>query len=225
MNQNQLTTGYLKELEQVYADTPEFRNGKIRHKALIVLYGLANQGKTSTLMDLLFHLTNNNQVKQYVDKHFTKKNRKRQQCYKDGYFVLSYMDNSIFISTCGDGAAECERNKDFFERKPISQPVYIIDGTQVTPLAKLSEEEQKAKFYNVTPQICVSACRTEGGSVEATMYMSKKFLSHIRQELFIRKIGSSGSKMPKSIYQDGPIITNDDDILARNIKEYIDKIL
>lgn len=225
MNQESQITSYSKELEQVYADTPEFLKGKIRHKALIVLFGLGNQGKTSTLFDLLFLLTSNsNQIKIHINKYFTKKNRKGQLCYKDGYFVLYYSDNPIFISTCGDGAAECERNKDFFERKPISQPIYIIDGTRVLPLEKLSEEEQNAKYYNVPPQICVSACRTEGGSVDATMYMSKKFLSHILQEVFIRKIGKKGG-ITESIYPDGPVITKDDHCLALDIKEYIDKMI
>jgi hypothetical protein len=211
------------ETEQNIQDASEFTSEKIRHQALIILYGLGNQGKTSTLTDLLFLLTNA-QVKHFVNKNFTKKDKKGLLHYKDGYYVLRYKGKGVFISTYGDGRIECERNKDFFECKEIDVPIYVIDGKTVRELKSMSDKEQQRKYYDVKPNFLISACRTEGGSVDATMYLANKLLSKIQQEVWIRKFGIKEGELPEYIDLTYPIITKDDDNVARDIRAFINRV-
>ena len=210
-----------RENEEQIKDSPDYTIDKIHHQALIILFGLGNQGKTSTLTDLLFLLTNVD-VANYVNNNFISK--KKQNHYQDNYYVLHYNDSTIFIATYGDGSSECERNQDFFEHKPIDKPIYIIEGINVKLLKDLPKKEQKSKYYKQVPDFCIAACRTEGGSVDATLYIAKKFLPHIKQEVWIRKIGMQPGESPDYINPSIPIITKKDDILAKEILALINRL-
>ncbi len=210
-------------IEEYIQDASEFIPGRIHHQSLIVLYGLGNQGKTSTLTDLLFLLTNA-RIRDYVNAYFVRTMSNGSICYNDGYYVLKYERRSVFIATYGDGREECERNKDFFEHRPIDVPIYVIEKDRVLVLDELSEKEQKKKYKDVTPDFCISACRTEGGSVDAMMYLSDKMLPHILQEVWIRKLGIAEGEKPDFIYPSVPIITRKDDNVARAIKAFIRRV-
>ena len=222
------TSNYLKPVttdatEQLIKDASEFVNGKIVHQSLIVLYGLGNQGKTNTLTDLLFLLTAPD-IKIFVNKNFIRVNRRKVKHYKDGYYVLSYEEKNVFISTYGDGRKECERNKDFFEGKKIDEPIYVIDGPHIIELNEMTETEQQSRYYNNKPDFLISACRTEGGGVDATMYLADKLLPNVLQQVWIRKFGIKDGQSPDYIDSTYPIITKNDDKMAHDIKGFIDRV-
>ena len=223
MSKKSLATNTGENTEHIIDDAYEFINGDKQYQSLIVLYGLGNQGKTSTLTDLLFLLTNA-RVRDFINKNLTKMDKKGLMHYKDGCYVLRYKGRGVFISTYGDGRIECERNKDFFESKEIDVPIYVIEGTTVRELNSMSSKEQQRKYYNVKPNFLISACRTEGGSVDATMYLADKLLSKIQQEVWIRKFGIKEDELPEYVYAAYPIITKYDDIVARDIKAFINRV-
>ena len=204
-------------------DAFEFINNKNEHQALIVLYGLGNKGKTSTLTDLVFLLTNA-RVKGEINKIFINIDKNGNQRYRDAFYVVMYKGKRIFISTGGDGREICENNIAFFERKGIKQKIHIIEGTAICELDSLSKADQNNKYYRVKPDFIVSACRTEGGSVDANMYFADKLLSKVNQEVWIRKYGMKEGEMPEYIDAKHPIITKNDNDVASDIKAFIDRV-
>lgn len=204
-------------------DAFEFIRNKNEHQALIVLYGLGNKGKTSTLTDLVFLLTNA-RIKGMINRNFIYVDKNGNQHYKDAYYVLKYSEKTFFVSTYGDGREECENNIAFFERRVVRQKIHIIEGTCIRELDTLSKAEQNNKYYKVKPDFIVSACRTEGGSVDANMYFADKLLSKVNQEVWIRKYGMKEGEVPVYIDAKYPIITKNDNAVANDIKAFIDRV-
>ena len=206
-------------------DNWELSLREIPHQTQIVLYGLGNQGKTTTLTHLLFLLTNNS-AKNYVDKNLVQTGKNGNLHYNDAYYILAYKNFVVFIATYGDGRDECERNNDFFAGKEINKDlVYVVRGNGVHKFSSLSENEQKRIYYNAKPNICITACRTEGGSVDATLYQTNKMLPRAKQIVWIRKMGLPKNAKPEYIDPAMPIVTTNDDKVANDIKQLIDRLL
>ncbi len=213
------------------ADTPamqdncEFSLNNFSNQALIVLYGLGNQGKTTTLTHLLFLLTNNS-AKNYVDKNLVQTGKNGNQHYNDAYYILEYNSALIFIATYGDGRNECERNNDFFAGKEINKDlVYVVSDNNICKFSSLSNEKQKELYHNAKPNIFITACRTDGGSVDATLYQTNKMLPRAKQIVWIRKMGLPKNAKPEYIDPAMPIVTKNDDKVANEIKQLLDRLL
>lgn len=206
-------------------DNWELSLGEIPHQTQIVLYGLGNQGKTTTLTHLLFLLTNNS-VKNFINTNLVQTGKNGNQHYNDAYYILEYNGALVFIATYGDGRNECERNNNFFACKEINKDlVYVVSDNNICKLSSLSNEKQKELYHNAKPNIFITACRTDGGSVDATLYQTNKMLPHAKQIVWIRKMGLPKNAKPEYIDPAMPIVTKNDDKVANEIKQLLDRLL
>ena len=206
-------------------DNWELSLGEIPHQTQIVLYGLGNQGKTTTLTHLLFLLTNNS-VKNFINTNLVPKGKNGNLHYNDAYYILAYKNFVVFIATYGDGRDECERNNNFFACKEINKDlVYVVSDNNICKLSSLSNEKQKELYHNAKPNIFITACRTDGGSVDATLYQTNKMLPHAKQIVWIRKMGLPKNAKPEYIDPAMPIVTTNDDKVANEIKQLLDRLL
>ena len=209
-------------------------NKKLEHKSshfqklirsVIVLYGKSNSGKTSTLMDLLM-LLNRAFVKKFINTNLVKTNRSGVMYYQDAMFIFYYKEHLIFLSTFGDTQDICEANCHFFERKQANRDIYVIHNGTVKHLKDLSSTEKKSFFARkLKPSFCISACRTDGGPADAIMYFSKKVLDDVQNVVWIRKWRDPKAYNPIYTDQKTPIITADDEQLAKEIRNFIDRMI
>ena len=82
-------------------------------KQMIVLYGKANQGKTTTLRQLSIKLVGDNpEMTQAINALF-KKNQKT----KDIRIIVNYRGVLVFIATGGDAWSICRSSCEFFDGK------------------------------------------------------------------------------------------------------------
>lgn len=198
--------------------------------SLIVLFGTSNSGKTSTLMDLVMLLTNA-RVRRYINTFLVDVNPKTgRNYYIDAMFIFKYKGLNIYLSTFGDTRYICERNCFFFERKQElmkSNLIHVFDGKTITTMDKLPTkiQNQYLKKKEYQPHICISACRTDGGPVDAMMYFSDKILPKVQNEIWLRKWRDPKHYEPKPIDNKPSIINVDDDKLAKEIKQLLDRMI
>lgn len=144
----------------------------------IILYGEANNGKTTSLMKLAAILGGSGVAAQ-IDGLFKTKTR-----YKDARFIVEYKEKLIYIGTCGDTWAASRVNINFFERDYSSKlDVYLISGGTVREYTKAPDETRK-------PDVCVCACRPEGdsyGAIKALHSYSETSIQKYKQQIWIRK--------------------------------------
>jgi hypothetical protein len=152
-------------------------------KLLLVLYGKARQGKTTTLMNLAIRLAGGGPVmEKKIRAIFKNKNRTI-----DNRIIIEYKDQWIYIATGGDSWNVCKVNCNFFEKNFDSKlNIYLIDASG---LRSLSLDEKK-KFNNHTPKVVVSACRPDGdeyGAIKAIHSYNEKHILKYTEQLWIRK--------------------------------------
>ena len=117
-------------------------------KQMIVLYGKANQGKTTTLRQLSIKLVGDNpEMTQAINALF-KKNQKT----KDIRIIVNYRGVLVFIATGGDAWSICRSSCEFFEGKfAKKKDIYIVDANG---LRQLTGEEKKTFGGKQTVAIC-----------------------------------------------------------------------
>ena len=188
-------------------------------KGLVVLYGGLNTGKTSTLTELLFELTNTS-IMAYFNKHMISTKSKKLQ-YQDGYYIVEYRGHWIFIATGGDSLEVCENNDDFFDGKPSrGNNYYVIHTNDMQP--STINKSDVAKYQ---PDICVCPCHKDGETMLATRYLASKRMKDCLLQCWFQKIGMSKNQEPEYVYPSVPIITADDQLTAAEIKKAIDQII
>jgi hypothetical protein len=191
-------------VEEIYA------NKRIDQITLIVLYGLGNSGKTSTLINVVKLLIS---PKAYASHIWN--NGKR---YQDVMIIIKFKEKLIYISTKGDGRNECEENILFFRRKLDETKILVVHKNKVVSLSSLSASEIKELYRNAKPDICISASRTDGGSVAASDYHMMERLPSFRTGIWIRKV-SAKQKL------DEELLTSIDRQVAEDMKNLIKRLI
>lgn len=169
---------------------------KTSYDALFVLFGTSNQGKTSTLFRLIYLLgrksknVDTKSVSAFIKQHEKVDLSTGRLFYSDVRIVIPYQGKQIAIATFGDYREVCETNMSFFRRKEV--PFFFYDGIDfVSSDDENLTKQQKVKLKKVKPTIFISACRTEGGAVDAMEYCSHFYLKQIARIIWIRKKGKN----------------------------------
>ena len=183
-------------------------------EALFVLYGEHDRGKTTTLTTIALMLSGNS-LKNRIIKKMRKKTKTTNDGFRDGYYIIRYCDKWIFISTCGDTRKECENNINFIHGIPVHKDVLIIYNNYIYTLKKGNPNKY------IRPDICITASRVKGESVQPVLYLANKLFCECRWQIWRHKIGYE--KMTEVIYSDpSHSITKDDSDVANELKQLID---
>lgn len=197
---------------------------KVANHALFVLFGTSNQGKTSTLYELLRLLGSKSKAVNRAVSTFVKGMERTDPntmrlYYADTRVVIPYEKYHIAIATFGDNISACEDNIFFFRQEDKSKPFYFFDGkTFVSSNEPSLSKEQKKILKKVKPTIFLSACRTEGGAVDAMEYCFHYYLRHIARIFWIRKLGSNHDNTKSRI-------SSSDKKYANDLMDAIDRII
>ncbi len=155
----------------------------MENKLFIVLYGNRNQGKTTTLMDLVVLLGGGSAALEKALKSALL-GKKR---YKDARFVIKYNDFIIHIATGGDSWAVCRGNTQFFEgNNNGNQDVYLVSNGSIS----LMDIPEKKIFKDIHPQVVISACRPNAdsyGAIKAIHSYSETHLSDYTEQVWIKR--------------------------------------
>lgn len=156
-------------------------------RLLIVLYGNANRGKTTTLKELILKLSNNGKGNPALRSILYKKISKSGK-NKDGRFILDVDGKSVYIATEGDDWRFSNVNAKFFEGSIDSK--MIIHRVTSTDVIQLTDEEKK-QIKGHRADICVCACRPSGDSTGAVkalhMYCEKAIENDFIYQLWVQK--------------------------------------
>jgi len=179
-------------------------------EGIIALYGKSKEGKSSSLRELINVMAG----------LLPPKKRKDYRAIIKDYNVTSEDKKvNVFIATCGDTQEVLEDNIRFFNSKmpDNNPPIFIFDyGTKTWEEVKNMEQ-----LKDIEANICISACRTEGGGVDAMRYFINSHLSYtffsawIRLAILRAKLGT-----PKDMNKPA-----DWDKIAGELKKIIDKII
>lgn len=156
-------------------------------RLLIVLYGDSNQGKTTTLKELVLLLINGGIILPAL----------RALLYKllpskgknvDGRFILEVNNKRIYIATAGDTWAISRGNVDFFEGRHLtSMKIYRVTSSSIAPMS-LTERKD---FLDKKADICVCACSPDGDSTGAIkalyMYCEEAISNNYYYQLWLQK--------------------------------------
>ncbi len=171
-------------------------------KQMIVLYGKANQGKTTTLRQLIISLIGNDpEMAQAVNALF-----KRNQKTKDIRIIVNYRGVLVFIATGGDAWSICRSSCEFFDGKfAKKKDIYIVDAKGLRQLTGEGKTNYESK-----PIVTVCACRpfADGnGAIKAIHSYSVNHIMDYSEQIWLKKDG----------------IKNDDmmSVLKRRIDEFI----
>ena len=148
---------------------------KRKLEEIVVLYDIRDQGKTSTLRELINVIagsvpTKDDDIRVIIRGYHAKSQHKKV---------------NVFIATCGDSPDVIEDNIRFFNGKmpdANNVPAYIC--TYGTEEWELVENEKQIK--GTESNICISACRTDGGGVDAMHYFVNSNLSYTFSIVWIR---------------------------------------
>lgn len=198
---------------------------KTAFDALFVLFGTSNQGKTSTLYELLRLLGSKSKavstraVTTFIKSMERVDPKTGKLYYADTRVVIPYENYHIAIATFGDYREVCEDNMFFFRQDPKSEPFYFYAGNQFVSSddPNLTKEQTKG-LKKVKPTVFLSACRTEGGAVDAMEYCSHYYLRHIARIFWVRKFGSNHDYTKSRI-------SSSDKKYAKGLMDAIDRIV
>lgn len=198
---------------------------KTQFHALYVLYGTSNQGKTSTLYQLLKLIgsksksVNTRDITGFIKSMERTDSKTGKLFFADTRVIIPYENNQIAVSTFGDNLWVCEENMFFFRQQHKGVPFYFYDGSSFV-LSSNSDltKEQKKILNSIKPNIFFSACRTEGGAVDAMEYCSHYYLRHITKTIWVRKFGS---KIDNTLIR----ISASDKKYAKDFMDSIDNII
>lgn len=159
-------------------------------KQMIVLYGKANQGKTTTLRQLSIKLVGDNpEMTQAINALF-KKNQKT----KDIRIIVNYRGVLVFIATGGDAWSICRSSCEFFEGKfAKKKDIYIVDANG---LRQLTGEEKKT--FGGKPTVAICACRpyADGnGAIKAIHSYSVGHIMDYSEQVWLKKDGITNDDM------------------------------
>ena len=151
-------------------------------KLFIILYGKENQGKTSTLMNLVIKLGGGSpSLERSIKKTFLRNNR-----YMDGRFIIIYNDYIVYIATAWDTWYDCSCNTDFFKGIFNNKTLYLVNSGALKRMTTSDKEHYKEK----APKVVVSACRPHGdnyGAIKAIHFYSETHLIDYAEQLWLRK--------------------------------------
>lgn len=192
--------------------------------ALFILYGTSNQGKTSTLFRLMYLLGRKSKdvetksMNTFIKHHESVDPSTGKLSYSDVRIVIPYQGKQVAIATFGDNREVCENNMFFFRRqKDVS--FYFYDGKEFVLSDDVNlTKSQKNTLKKIKPTIFFSACRTEGGAVDAMEYCSHFYLKHISQITWVRKKGNHPEPTKERI-------SSIDKKYAKDLLEAIDRII
>ena len=171
------------------------------NKALIILYGNANKGKTSTLFQLLSLIGNKSSsilktaIATFIQGKMKMKPNKG--CYYgDARIVITYCGIQIAIATYGDNQKNCEDNMSFFrQEKRGNVPFYFFDGTKfVNSSSKNLTINQRKFLETIHPTIFISACHEDGITLEVMKYCSDHYRRNIDLIMWVHKEGLPPTK-------------------------------
>ena len=159
-------------------------------KQMIVLYGKANQGKTTTLRQLSIKLVGDNpEMTQAINALF-KKNQKT----KDIRIIVTYRGVLVFIATGGDAWSICRSSCEFFEGKfAKKKDIYIVDANG---LRQLTGEEKKT--FGGKPTVAMCACRPYADGNGAIKAIHSYIVGHIMdysEQVWLKKDGITNDDM------------------------------
>lgn len=148
---------------------------KRKLEEIIVLYDTHDQGKTSTLRELIKVIAGSVPTKggdlRVIIRNYKAKGQQKKV--------------NVFIATCGDTPWIIEDNIRFFNGKMPdvnNVPAYICNYGNGE--WELVENEEKIK--DIESNICISACRTDGGGVDAMHYFVNSNLPYTFSTLWVR---------------------------------------
>ena len=168
-------------------------------KAIFVLFGESNCGKTTTLRLLIDLLSGCQQLP---------KNK------GDVRAIVDYEGKYIYISTYGDVKEEIYINNLFFEGRYDNSKILFISNGIMTKGVK------RTYYKDYTPSIYVSASRRDGETVIANLSFATAKTRHICKYEWLLK----NAENPSSLYNhNNP--SNSDWAMAKLIKKEIDEII
>lgn len=170
-------------------------------RLLIVLYGKKNQGKTTTLKELILLLANSGIISPKLStslyKLFPHKGKN-----KDGRFILEINKKRILIATAGDSWTISRGNVEFFESKyKLSMRIYRVTSSSIYELSIKEKEDYK----NEKADVCICACRPSGDSTGAIkalhMYCEEAIAHNYTYQLWVQKNSlKNDSTLAKELY-------------------------
>lgn len=151
-------------------------------RMLIVLYGKANQGKTTTLMQLAINLAGGGSVMTNSIKTIFNKRSK----INDVRIIIEYNGIYVYIASGGDNWSICKGNTNFFEGQFGNQTIYIKDASGLRPMSV--KEKNTIKSHKT--KVAISACRPNGdqyGAIKAIHAYNEDHIMDYKEQLWIQK--------------------------------------
>lgn len=170
-------------------------------RLLIVLYGEKNQGKTTTLKELILLLANNGVISPSLSS--TLYSSFSLIGGGDARFIIEINNIRIYLATAGDTWAISRGNVEFFEGKyKTSMKIYRITSGKIYELSTKEKEDNK----NIKADVCVCACRPSGdstGAIKALHQYCEEAISHgFLYQLWIHKNSlMNDSNKAKELYE------------------------
>lgn len=164
-----------KRTEAIIIGPYERSDMKRKLEEIIVLYDTHDKGKTSTLRELINVMagsvpTKGGDIRVIIRNYHAKGQHKKV---------------NVFVATCGDSPCIIEDNIRFFNGKmpdACNVSTYICNyGSEEWEIV---ENEEQIK--GIESNICISACRTDGGGVDAMHYFVNSNLSYTFFTAWIR---------------------------------------
>lgn len=147
-------------------------------KALVVLRGTGNSGKTTTLRMLLeemFRDPNTNKIPVQLSSFFAKR--------KEFRIIVKYSNNYIYLSTYGDTLEDTQANISFFDGELDNNRLFFYQpGSAVKPLSK-----DINYLLEYTPSFCISASRSDGRVPFPLEYYGNKMRIHTSSLVWLHK--------------------------------------
>ena len=164
-----------KKTESIQIGLYKLNDMKRKLEEIIVLYDTHDQGKTSTLRELINVMsgsvpTKGGDLRVIIRNYHAKGQHKKI---------------NVFIATCGDSPLIIEDNIRFFNGKmPDANNVSTYICNYGSEEWEIVENEEQIK--GLESNICISACRTDGGGVDAMHYFVNSNLSYTFSTIWIR---------------------------------------
>ena len=155
----------------------------MKEKLFIILYGSRNQGKSTTLRELVIMLGGGSPSLVHAIK-LALLVKKR---YKDARFIIEYDNHIIHIGTGGDSWSICRGNTQFFEGNYNgNQEIYLVSGGTI----KMMTKADKLHYKGILPDVVVSACRPDAdsyGAIKALHSYSEHHLMDYAEQVWIKR--------------------------------------
>ena len=165
-------------------------------KAILVLFGEQNTGKSTTLRKLVAKLGNTPPLPS-----------------NDIRVIVDYRGKTIYIATYGDTFFQVNNNSAFFQGELNCSKVNMVKDGELG-------EAPSDYFHQMPPEICISASHPDGATVDAGLAFANYKMHLLERYQWIRK-GKSSSKTNEAINADNEAMA---DKLVDIIDEIIDSL-